>query len=96
MVCISKRCKEHIYKYFVYSTFFRGYFYSIDWMSSGVKWVIQHNPLYIFIYIGRQFLIYGECVDVIYITQIITWVIVVFVIGLFIFKMYENEVVERL
>ena len=94
---VYRRDAKNIYTNILFILrFFVAIFYSIDWMSSGVKWVIQHNPLYIFIYIGRQFLIYGECVDVIYITQIITWVIVVFVIGLFIFKMYENEVVERL
>lgn len=76
--------------------FFVAIFYSIDWVSEGVQTAIRHNPLYIFIYIGRQFLIYGQGVEITYIKRIIIWVAAVFAIGLLIFKRYENEVVERL
>ena len=65
-------------------------------MADGVKWVIQHNPLYAYIYVMRQCVVYGQMPEMMYITQMFTWAIGAMGFGILIFKKYENEVVERL
>ena len=94
---VFQRDAMNVYANFLFiARFFVAMFYSIEWMSDGVRWVIQHNPLYLFIYAGRQFVVYGENIEKACVVQMMVWVAAAFGIGLFIFKRFENEVVERL
>lgn len=43
-----------------YSAVFVAMFYSIDWVAAGVRWVIEHNPVYLYIYIYVSVLCMGR------------------------------------
>lgn len=60
MVCVSARCKKYIFQFYLYFTIFVAMFYSVKWVTDGVRCVIEHNPLYVFIYIMRQCVLYGQ------------------------------------
>ncbi len=52
---VFQRDARNIYSNFIFILrFFVAMFYSVDWVADGVKWVIQHNPLYAYIYVMRQ------------------------------------------
>lgn len=76
--------------------FFVAMFYSIDWMSNGVRWFIEHNPIYVFIYLSRQFVVYGSNAENIYYSRAIVWSLAALFIGYIVFKRYENKVVGYL
>jgi len=94
---VFQRDARNIYSNFIFILrFFVAMFYSVDWVADGVKWVIQHNPLYAYIYVMRQCVVYGRMPEGMYITQMFAWAIGMFGFGILVFKKYENEVVERL
>lgn len=76
--------------------FFVAMFYAVEWVSNGVQWVIKHNPVYAYIYVMRQCVVYGQRPETMYLYQIVIWSAVMLLAGMLIFKKYENEVVERL
>lgn len=76
--------------------FFVAIFYDVEWVSDGVQWVIRHNPLYAYIYVMRQCVVYGQRTEAVYLYQIVIWSAAMLLAGMLIFKKYENEVVERL
>ena len=71
-------------------------FYSVEWVSDGVKWVIKHNPVYAYIYVMRQCVVYGQWPERMYLVQMVAWAFGMLAFGIVIFKKYENDVVERL
>lgn len=88
---------RNVYSNFIYILrFFVAMFYSVDWVSDGVKYVILHNPMYAFIKAVRDCVVYGNGIETFYITEIIVWSIGIYIIGKLVFKKYENNVVERL
>ena len=49
---VFQRDAGNIYSNFIFILrFFVAMFYSIDWVAAGVRWVIEHNPVYLYIYI---------------------------------------------
>ena len=94
---VFARDARNIYTNFIYILrFFVAMFYSIDWVSEGVRYVIVHNPLYAFIKVLRECIVYGNSVEMLYIREIVLWSIGIYIIGKIVFKKYENNVVERL
>ena len=88
---------RNVYANFVYILrFFVAIFYSVDWMSNGVRYVIMHNPVYAFIKTVRECVVYGNMVETLYIWEMILWSIGIYIVGKLIFKRYENNVVEKL
>jgi ABC-2 type transport system permease protein/lipopolysaccharide transport system permease protein len=91
------RDAKNIYSNFVYILrFFVAMFYSVEGLSDGVRYVIEHNPLYAFIKAVRDCVVYGNAVESLYIWEIILWSIGAYLTGRILFKKYENNVVERL
>ena len=94
---VFQRDARNIYSNFMFILrFFVAMFYSIDWMSDGVRWVIERNPLYVFIYVMRQCVVYGQRPEAVYIGRMFGWTIAMFLVGVLVFRKCENEVVERL
>lgn len=76
--------------------FFIALFYHITWVSEGVQVVIRNNPIYAFIYACRNYLIYGQTVERSYLIIMGIWTVLMLIIGILIFRKYENSVVVRL
>jgi len=94
---VFRRDARNIYTNFLFILrFFVAMFYAVEWVSDGVQWVIKHNPVYAYIYVMRQCVIYGQQPGSMYLYQIVVWAVVLLVVGILTFKKYENEVVERL
>ena len=88
---------QNVYSNFIYIIrYFVAMFYSVDWVSDGVRYVILHNPLYAFTKIVREYIVYGNNVELFYITEIIIWSVGIYIIGKIVFGKYENNVVEKL
>ena len=94
---VFQRDARNIYSNFIFILrFFVAMFYSVKWVTDGVRCVIVHNPLYVFIFIMRQCVLYGQKPELMYIIQMVVWAIEIFLIGVIVFRKCENEVVERL
>ena len=94
---VFQRDAGNIYSNFIFILrFFVAMFYSVDWVAAGVRWVIEHNPVYLYIYILRQCVVYGQRPEWMYVRNGVIWAAGMFVVGILIFKRYENDVVERL
>ena len=94
---VFQRDAMNIYSNFIFILrFFVAMFYSVEWVADGVKWVIQHNPLYAYIYVMRQCVVYGQWPETMYLVQMVAWAFGMLAFGILIFKKYENDVVERL
>lgn len=94
---VFARDVKNIYANFVYILgFFVAMFYSVERVSDGVRYVIEHNPLYGFIKVVRDCVVYGNPVESLYIWEIILWSIGAYLTGRILFKKFENDVVERL
>lgn len=94
---VFQRDARNIYSNFIFILrFFVAMFYSVKWVTDGVRCVIEHNPLYVFIYIMRQCVLYGQKPELMYIIQMVVWAIGIFLVGVIVFRKCENEVVERL
>lgn len=76
--------------------FFVALFYSVNWMSPEIKNFIQHNPLYAFIKLIRDCVIYGNKPQIFYVTEIIIWSLIMFITGKLIFKLSVNKIMKRL
>lgn len=94
---VFQRDARNIYSNFIFILrFFVAMFYSVEWVSDGVKWVIKHNPVYAYIYVMRQCVVYAQWPERMYLVQMVAWAFGMLAFGILIFKKYENEVVERL
>ena len=76
--------------------FFIAMFYSVEWMSPRVRVFIEANPIYSFVKIGRDCLIYGQVSDCKFFIQIIVYSVVIYIIGTVIFEKNNNSVLARL
>lgn len=76
--------------------FFIALFYSVEWMSPRVRAFIEANPIYSFIKIGRDCLIYGQVSEIRYFIQIVVYSLAVYIIGAVVFEKNNNSVLERL
>lgn len=58
---VFQRDAGNIYSNFIFILrFFVAMFYSVDWVAAGVRWVIEHNPVYLYIYIYVSVLCMGK------------------------------------
>ena len=77
-------------------TTFAALFYSIDQLAPGVKTFIRFNPVYTYVHIARDCIMYGRISDPQYWIQMVAWGIGMYIVGRQIFKLQENRVMERL
>ena len=71
-------------------------FYSIDWIAKGVQNFIIHNPLYAFIKLTRDCMVYGTKPEVFFIIEIVVWSLGLYLFGKMLFKLCVNRIIERL
>lgn len=84
---VFQRDAMNIYSNFIFILrFFVAMFYSVEWVADGVKWVIQHNPLYAYIYVMRQCVVYGQWPETMYLVQMVAWAFGMLAFGILIFK----------
>lgn len=76
--------------------FFVALFYTLSWMTPGIQNFIVHNPLYGFIRLTRDCMIYGLEPDLFFVKEILIWSMAMYLIGKLIFKSCVNGVMERL
>ena len=76
--------------------FFIALFYSVDWVSPNVRKFIEGNPMYTYIKIGRDCLIYGQVSESKYYYQMVIYSVVVFMVGCFVFEKKSDSVLARL
>lgn len=94
---IYQRDAWNIYANFIFILrFFVAMYYSIDWMSEGVRYVIERIPVYAYIKGIRNCVVYAQNIETFYVVEMIAWGIGAYLIGRLIFKKFENSVVERL
>lgn len=94
---VFQRDARNIYSNFIFILrFFVAMFYSVERVSGSVRWVIEHNPIYPYIYVLRQCVVYGKSPEVVYIIRMFGWTSVFFLAGTLIFRKNQNNVVERL
>ena len=77
-------------------THFTALFYSFDILSPGVQTFVRFNPLYTYVRIARDCIIYGRVSEPQYWIQMVAWGIGMLIIGLIIFNVKHNRVVEKL
>ena len=65
-------------------------------MTPGIQNFIVHNPLYGFIRLTRDCMIYGLEPDLFFVKEILIWSMAMYLIGKLIFKSCVNGVMERL
>ena len=94
LVCVPEGCDEYLFELYLHPAILRGDV--LLGRMDGVKWVIQHNPLYAYIYVMRQCVVYGQWPETMYLVQMVAWAFGMLAFGILIFKKYENDVVERL
>ena len=76
--------------------FFVAMFYSIDWVSKGIQNFIIHNPLYAFIKLTRDCMVYGTRPESFFLIEIILWSLGIYLFGKILFKLCVNRIMERL
>lgn len=77
-------------------TTFTAMFYSIDSIDSGIKMFIRFNPIYSYVHIARDVIIYGRISEPHYWIQMAAWGVGMFFIGRLVFNANENRVLEKL
>ena len=77
-------------------TRFAALFYSVDTLAPSVAKFISYNPLYTYVKIARDCILYGKISEPQYWIQMVAWSIGMFVVGRIIFNVKENMVVEKL
>lgn len=76
--------------------YFVAMFYSIDWVSNGVRNFIEHNPPYVFIKIARDSLLYGRVSELKFWIQMVIFGLFFYLFGKIFFELNKDNVVERL
>lgn len=76
--------------------FFSGLFYSVDTLDPGIKTFISFNPIYIFIKVARDGVLYGRVPEAHFLAQMVIWSVGMFVVGKLIFRYKENKVMEKI
>lgn len=76
--------------------FFVAIFYSLDWMSDGIQNFVVHNPLYAYIKLTRDCIVYGTKPEIFFLNEIVIWSLGMFLFGKMIFKVCVNRIMERL
>ena len=77
-------------------TRFAALFYSVDTLSPTVSALVSHNPVYTFVKIARDCILYGKISEPMYWIQMVAWSVGMFIIGRIIFGIKENMVMEKL
>lgn len=77
-------------------TRFAALFYSVDTLAPSVAQFISYNPLYTYVKIARDSIMYGKVSEPRYWIQMAAWGIGLFLIGRLVFNKKENRVLERL
>ena len=75
---------------------FTALFYSVDILAPEIRTFIQFNPLYTYVNIARDCILYGRISAPQYWIQMVAWAVGMFIIGRLIFNANENKVIEKL
>ena len=91
------RDAKNIYGKITYAfNFFVAQFYALSQVPEGIQKFIKHNPPYTFVHIARECIVYGNLPEAYYFVQMVVYGVGFYVFGKYIFKKYENRVVEKL
>lgn len=71
-------------------------FYSIDWVSEGIQNFIKHNPVYAFIKLTRDCIVYGTKPGSFFVAEVFIWSLGMYLFGKILFKLCVNRIMERL
>ncbi len=77
-------------------TTFAALFYSVDRLAPGVQTFISFNPVYTYVHIARDCIMYATISEPRYWIQMAAWGVGLFLIGKVIFRYKENRVMEKL
>lgn len=77
-------------------TRFAALYYSIDTLSEGVRQFIRFNPVYTYVHIARDVIIYGKLSEPQYWIQMVAWGVGMFLLGKIVFNSKQNRVMEKL
>ena len=77
-------------------TRFAALFYSVDGLAPEVSRFISFNPIYTYVKIARDCVVYGKISEPQYWIQMVAWSLGMFFIGRLIFNKKENVVMEKL
>ena len=75
---------------------FAALFYSVDHLSPTVSNLVNYNPVYSYIKIARDAILYGSVSEPKYWIQVVAWSVGMFIVGRLIFNKNENMVMEKL
>ena len=75
--------------------FFTPMFFSIEWVSKPIQKVIMWNPMYSFVEVARECIVYDRMPGVTFFIRIFVYGIGAYVTGKMVFSAYENRVVEK-
>lgn len=76
--------------------FFVAMFYLVEWVPKNVAYIIEFNPMYIFIKISRDCVIYGRVSESRYYILMVTYSILSFATGNYVFNKNNEKVLMRL
>lgn len=77
-------------------TRFAALFYSVDIISPGISSIIRFNPLYTYIKVARDSILYGRIPDVQSVIQMVLWGVGMFLLGRLVFDKNKNRIMEIL
>ena len=77
-------------------TSFTALFYSLDTLAPAVRQFIRYNPIYTYVHIARDVILYRQISEPQYWIQMVAWGVGIFVLGRLVFNAKENRVMERL
>lgn len=87
---------------FIYSNFLILYdhliamYYPITMLKGGVRTFVEYNPLYIYIRIARECILYNTVSNIRWFILMIIWGVGSLLVGMTVFKFSENEMLHKL
>lgn len=70
-------------------------FYPVDGLNTFMLRVVTNNPVYMVIALARSHVMYGELGDSSYWIKLCIWTVIILVVGMTVFKVKENQVMQK-
>lgn len=70
-------------------------FYPVDNLTPIMKAVVENNPIYAYVAFTRDIVMYAKLPEPLVWLRVIGWSLLVFAVGCFVFKKYDNKVMEK-
>lgn len=77
-------------------TRFSALFYSADVLTPTVRRLVSFNPLYTYVKVARDSILYGKLSEPQFMIQMAAWGVGMFIVGRLIFKLSKNRIMEKL